>query len=37
MGQTKFNTSENAALVQISTGKQIYLIDGFKADNELIR
>ena len=37
VGQTKFNTSTNAALIQIATETEIYLFDGFKTDHELIR
>jgi hypothetical protein len=36
VGQTKFEKVEEAAIVQVSTGKKIYIFDGFKSKCERI-
>jgi len=36
VGQTKFEKVDEAAIIHISTGKKIYIFDGFKSNNKKI-
>ncbi len=37
VGQTKFDTSSEAALIQISINSKVFIIDGFNSNNKSIR
>ena len=36
VGQTKFEKFDEAAIIQVSTGKKIYIFDGFKSSSPKI-